>query len=372
MLITDTVALVGDRRTTADGYLVAAARISRTGIQQYLGAEMGRPDLSVVRVYRPADEVFHADAMASMAYRPITVDHPSEPVTATNWKVYSAGQVGGDVARDGEFVRVPLVLMDKGAIDAVQAGKRQLSVGYTTEIDWTPGTTADGQPYDAVQRRIRANHLAVVDAARAGPACRIGDSWSTSQPERTDMTTQKVVVDGITVELSDMAAQVVSKFLADHEALKTAKATADQDLAKARTDLQTKDGELAVEKQKVKDATLTPAQLDAAVATRVQVVADARKIAGDKLAVDGKTDLEIRRAAVIAKLGEAVAKDMADAAIEGAFRALIPAGQGGSGAAADPLRSAIADQQQDGGDKRAAALAARDARLANAWKPKAA
>ncbi|MGK9245521.1 DUF2213 domain-containing protein, partial [Inquilinus limosus] len=176
MLITDTVALVGDRRTTQDGYLVAAARIARTGVQTYGGAEMGRPELASVRVWRPEEEVFAADAMASMAHRPVTLDHPAEPVTAANWKAHAVGQVGGEVARDGDYLRVPLVLMDRAAIDAVTAGKRQLSVGYSAEIDWTPGTTPAGEPYDAVQRRIRANHLAVVDAARAGPACRIGDA----------------------------------------------------------------------------------------------------------------------------------------------------------------------------------------------------
>ncbi|KGM30246.1 DUF2213 domain-containing protein, partial [Inquilinus limosus] len=165
MLITDTVTLVGDRRTTQDGYLVAAARISRTGIQTYSGAEMGRTGLSSVRVWRPEEEVFAADALASMAHRPVTIDHPAEAVTSANWKAFSVGQVGGEVARDGDYVRVPLVLMDRAAIDAVTAGKRQLSVGYTAEIDWTPGTTPAGEPYDAVQRRIRANHLAVVDAA---------------------------------------------------------------------------------------------------------------------------------------------------------------------------------------------------------------
>lgn len=369
MLIIDTVSL-GDARTTADGYMVADAKIARTGIQNYRGDEMGRPDLAMVRVYRPEAEVFHADAMASMAHRPITLDHPSEAVTAANWKTHSVGSVGGEVARDGDYVKVPLVLMDQRAIDAVKAGKRQLSVGYRAEIDWTAGTTADGHAYDAIQRGIRANHLAVVDAARAGPACRIGDSWSTPQPERTDMTTKQVVVDGITVELSDMAAQVVSKFLADHEALKTAKTTADAALATAQTAVQTKDGEIAALKQQLKDAELTPAKLDAAVAARAAVIGDARKIAGDKLVVDGKTDAEIRRAAVVAKLGDAVAKDMSDAAIEGAFRALVPSG----GKAADPVRDALADPQQqaDANDKRAKALADRDKRLADAWKPKAA
>ena len=45
-------------RTTADGYLVATPRIARTGIQIYNGAEVGRPEMPQVRIYRPPEEVF--------------------------------------------------------------------------------------------------------------------------------------------------------------------------------------------------------------------------------------------------------------------------------------------------------------------------
>lgn len=325
MLITDTVALVGDRRTTQDGYLVAAARIARTGVQTYRGAEMGRTDLAAVRVWRPEEEVFAADALASMAHRPVTLDHPAEPVTSANWKAHSVGQVGGEVARDGDYIRVPLVLMDHAAIDAVTAGKRQLSVGYVAEIDWTPGTTPAGEPYDAVQRRIRANHLAVVDAARAGPACRIGDAWSAVAP---------------TVPADEATA--------------------------LRAALEVKDGEIAALTARLRDAELTPARLDEAVAARGRLTAEARRIGGDALAVDGHGDAEIRRAAVAARIGDAAAREMSDAAVEGAFRVLAaPASPGPS--RPDPLRQILADRPLSG-DARSEALRRRDARLTGAWR----
>jgi hypothetical protein len=332
MLITDDVTLVGDSRTTADGYLVAAARIARTGVQTYSGAEMGRPDLAAVRVWRPEDEVFAADAMASMAHRPVTLDHPAEAVTAANWKTHGVGQVGGEVARDGDYIRVPLILMDRAAIDAVTAGRRQLSVGYSAEIDWTAGTTANGQAYDAVQRRIRANHLAVVDAARAGPACRIGDAWT----------------GGETLP----AAPTVATLQADIAALRQAAAA--------------KDGEIAALAVRLRDAELTPARLDAAAAARAALVADARRVAGDRLPVEGRNGAEIRRAAVAARIGEAAAQEMTDAAIEGAFRVLIPA-VAPDLLRPDPLRQVLADRPP--GDRRAEALRRRDGRLAQAWKP---
>lgn len=151
------------RRRTKDGYLVAMARAARSGIQVYGGAEVGRPDLRTVKVYRPADEVFSRDSLSSYAHKPLTSDHPVEPVTATNWRDHAVGFVGDEVARDGEHVRIPLMLADAAAIAALEAGKRELSAGYSCRLDWTAGTTPEGEAYDAVQRDIVINHVAMVD-----------------------------------------------------------------------------------------------------------------------------------------------------------------------------------------------------------------
>jgi hypothetical protein len=162
-------------RITADGYLVASPRIARTGIQIYSGHEVGRDDLQMVRVYRPADQVFDKAAMASLAWRPVTLEHPDDAVTAKNWKQHAVGQVTGEVARDGEFIRVPLALMDAATIDAVKSGRSQLSVGYGAKLVWGDGVTPAGEPYDAMQTDIRANHVAIVATARGGDKLKIGD-----------------------------------------------------------------------------------------------------------------------------------------------------------------------------------------------------
>src|SRR5690606_4312017 len=113
-------------------------------------------------------------------------------------KKYSKGIVGGEIARDGEFIRVPMCIMDKAAIDDVKGGKRELSAGYSCDIDWTAGQTEDGQAYDAIQKNIRINHVAVVDAARGGPALRIGDN----NPGK-DIAMKTIMVDGLTVSMED-------------------------------------------------------------------------------------------------------------------------------------------------------------------------
>ncbi|HMF59114.1 MAG TPA: DUF2213 domain-containing protein, partial [Vicinamibacterales bacterium] len=163
-------------RITSDGYMAAMPRVARTGIQLYRGAELGIKDKDIVRIYRPPEEVFKADALKSFVGKPFTDNHPKTPVNATNWKDVSRGITGEDVLRDGEYVRVPMVLMDGTLIKRVQGGKTQLSAGYTCDIAWGEGRTPAGEVYDGTQTDIRINHVAVVDHARGGQSLSIGDA----------------------------------------------------------------------------------------------------------------------------------------------------------------------------------------------------
>src|SRR5579859_4160193 len=90
----DTIVLVDGVRRTSDGYLAAYANVARTGVQIYKGKELGKPELGDVKVYRPPEEVFHKDAMHSMAHRPVTLNHPSETVNSRNWLKYAKGHTG--------------------------------------------------------------------------------------------------------------------------------------------------------------------------------------------------------------------------------------------------------------------------------------
>lgn len=307
-------------RRTGDGYLVASVKVARTGIQEYTGREVdpknehGMRDRAVVRVYRPEDEVFSADSLRSFAHRPVTLNHPPVAVTADNWKEYAVGQTDSEVLRDGQFVRTSMVLMDAAAIDAVERGKREISQGYKCDLDWTPGITNDGLEYDVSQRNIRANHTAIVDMARGGPELRIGDNAVTTKPVT-------ITLDGAThtVELSDAAAILVGQLQKRLEIADAKVVTFD----KLTSDLSTANGQIAALTQQVKDAAMTPTKLDQAVRDRAAVIDTAKRIA-PALVADGKTDAEIRREAVKAKLGDA-ATSMDDSAISGAFAAYASA-----------------------------------------------
>jgi hypothetical protein len=102
MKFTDAATVAGTRRT-GDGYLVADARIARTGIQAYLGSEVGKPDMSMVKVYRPGAEVFAEDTLKSAAHRPVTNNHPLEMVTSDNWKKYAVGQTGDEIGESASI-----------------------------------------------------------------------------------------------------------------------------------------------------------------------------------------------------------------------------------------------------------------------------
>lgn len=333
MQFTDAVTVAGKPRRTADGYLVAEARAVRTGIQLYAGHEVGKPETPVVRVYRGADQVFAQDSLQSFCHAPITIDHPDVAVTAENWKDLSVGEVSTAAKQDGQWVMLPLILKDAKAITAVESGKRELSAGYACELDFTPGMTADGQAFDAQQKSIKINHLALVDKARAGSQARIGDgvgSWGiapiTSDEEKgTRSMTDKlrtVLVDGLSVETTDQGAQAIEKLqkaLADSAANITklqadhAKALADKDAEIAK-----KDAALDAEKAKV----LSDADLDKRVAARADLIGKAKAIAKD-VKTDGLSDSEIRKAAVAAALGDEAVKDKADAYIDARFDILV-------------------------------------------------
>lgn len=106
MQFTDAVTVAGKPRRTADG-LVAEAKAVRTGIQLYSGDEVGKPDMTVVRVYRPPEEVFADASLQSFTHAPITNDHPKDMVTAENWKDLAIGEVSTAAKKDGVIPTLP-------------------------------------------------------------------------------------------------------------------------------------------------------------------------------------------------------------------------------------------------------------------------
>lgn len=315
MKIIDTFTIDASPKKTDTGFLVANVRAVRTGIQSYTGAEMGRPDLAVVNVYRPEAEVFHKDSVMSFAGVTLTNNHPNEPVTAENWKDFAAGEiVAGPVMRDGEYMMLQIMVRDAATIKDIENGKRELSAGYDADIVWQDGVTPDGLTYQAIQTNIRANHLSIVDFARGGSKLKIGDNLKETK------SMKNIIVDGLLVEVTDGSEAAIRKLTTDRDTANSTITARDAEIARLNTELSARTGEIAVLNQKVKDAELTPEALATAVAARAAVVDTAKTIVKDFDAT-GKTDAAIKREVVKAKIGDAaIALD--DAAIAGAFVAI--------------------------------------------------
>src|SRR5690606_18961730 len=103
-------------------------------LRRELGLD-GDPN-AVVTVYRPPEEVFAADSLASFDGADVTVMHPGELVNAKNYRKTSVGVIRGPGRQDGDFVTADLVVKDADAIKAIEEqGFVELSAGYTAEYE---------------------------------------------------------------------------------------------------------------------------------------------------------------------------------------------------------------------------------------------
>lgn len=309
------------RKMTDEGYLIAPGNLARTGVQEYRAFELGldadgMDPMKVIRLHRPADEVFNPASMASFESKPITIEHPKEAVTADNWSELAKGEVR-DVTRSGDLMTGTLLVRAKDAIEAVQTGKVQLSNGYTFELDMTSGQTADGRAFDGIQRNIRGNHVALVDAARCGSACRIADSQTniTKGKTMTDAK-RKVAVDGIPLEVEDTAANVIETLVGQRNEARDALAKLQPTAAKA-SELQTALDKANADIEQLKKDVITPAARDAMVADWSAMLATAKRLVPE-ITTDGKTCHAIRREVITAVSGkDATAKAVVDAVLAG-------------------------------------------------------
>ena len=357
-------AQIGGMKETQDGYLVGSLRCARTGLQSYLGSELGLPTNDVISVYRPESEVFSRESLASYANKPISDDHPPEFVTADNWKQYGKGDIGSDVVRDGEFVSVSYKIMDGDTIAKVKAGKAEVSMGYMAEIDFQDGVTPDGEPYQAIQKNIRINHLAIVDRGRAGKECGFTDAqnWGTSPITKVlgdhNVDLKTLIVDGLTVETTQDGLVAVNKIAdAKNEAVKAL----NDAKAEHETAINAKDAELAkkdAEIDALKAAKLSDAEIDAKVQVRSDLLTKAKSVADTDFT--GLSDADIKKAAVVAKLGDAAIEGKTEAYIDARFDILVE-----SADKADPFATAMNDKQTTVTDNGQAEY---EENLRNAWK----
>ena len=382
MFLSDRLNITTEREYTDEGFLKVPARISRIGIQEYLAIEMGLTDrdpTDIIRVYRPEEEVFSDESLTSFASKPVTNNHPPELVNTKNFRQYGVGFSGPEVTRDGMFAKTVLHVTDEESIKSIESGKCELSNGYTADIDWTPGVTPDGEQYDAVQRNIKGNHIAIVERGRAGPACRVSDNL----PNLGDTVTMaKITIDGVDFEVSDQAAQAVGK-------LQASLIDAEKETQMKAEEVKTKEDEMEEEakeakktedslKAKVDDANSkipTADTLDKLVADRTALVDSILKVAPE-MEWQGKDADTLRREVVAAKCQNVQMDSVSTDYIKARFDMLVESVESNSQQQLDDaFTQQVNDKSKKVEDTRSADVIAREKMMAdsqNAWKTKGA
>lgn len=258
----------------SSGFLRATGALSRVGVFNYRKA-----DGSLVRELRMPEEVFKADAIATFNDVLLTDDHPNVPVDSSNSKTYGVGVVH-NVRQDGDLLVGDVLVTHKDTIAAIEKGKQELSCGYFADVEIASGTwvAPDGSEhkYDAIQRNIQGNHVALVSKGRAGPRARllldsedaVSESLtfadSAAEPVAPapvqEKPKMKIKLDGVEVELSEgTVPQVQARLDASSEKVKSLEAEVEklkaeaspesfQKKVAARRELERKAGELGLTK----------------------------------------------------------------------------------------------------------------------------
>lgn len=188
---------VASASRTDEGFLVAPAQLTRTGVFEYRN-----PDGSVRRELRLEGDVFAPASLATYQARPILRGHPDDLPNSLLTAETAAGRVVGAMsevrrADDGKHVAATVTLYDAATIRAVDSGERELSVGYRARIEPIPGGVHrldDGTEIraDFYQRNIRANHLAIVPRGRAGENASIRLDSAGHQVQESTMTPEQI------------------------------------------------------------------------------------------------------------------------------------------------------------------------------------
>lgn len=154
-------------------YEIKGNPLSKVGVFPYSGKSIS-PKLEpnkIYMVYRPEEELASPATIDSFKLLPWIDDHTmlgddTKGMTPAERKGVE-GVIGEEVYYDNGILRGNIKIFSESLKRVIDAGKRELSAGYRCIYELTPGEW-NGQRYDAIQRNIRGNHVALVQAGRMG------------------------------------------------------------------------------------------------------------------------------------------------------------------------------------------------------------
>lgn len=159
---------------------VDRSNLTRVQVAPYYGREipdserLGLDPEKIYYGYRPAEELSDPETVRSVIGIPIQLNHhldyPDAPAKDTR-----VGSTGDSAKFDGTYLSNSLHIQDADACARIRDGSmRQLSLAYHYEPEMRSGEW-NGQTYDFIMRRIRGQHLALVEEGRAGSSCIVED-----------------------------------------------------------------------------------------------------------------------------------------------------------------------------------------------------
>lgn len=297
---------LGKYTETPEGYLHGEFPITRPGVFPYM-----RNGGSVSQVAKLPDEVFSKETIESANNKPLTNDHPNVGVDVRNFKALSVGMTDSDAHVEDNKLVVGATITDPDMIAQVKSGKRELSIGFNADVPAESGEYGGAQ-YDAAQRNIKINHIAIVDRGRAGHGISIHDSAAFVMDDDsniqggTKMAT--MIIDNQSFEADQRvidAANDTKKQLVAAEALvaklKKQLAGSEDTAASSKKEADSLKGERDALKTQLKDAQdkqLDQDALDKRIDARLALQTSAARFVGDSFDFKGKTDREVKVAAI--------------------------------------------------------------------------
>lgn len=299
--LTDRLTVRSTRRMTDNGFLSCRGLVARTGIQEYMGYEIGLDPMKVYKIYRPESVVFDQKVLDSLNGIDITNDHPKGDVNSKSYKALTCGVVTSKGVRsevDPQYIECDLLVKDAQAIASIEGGKTELSAGYSSEVRLEDGVTPEGLHYDGRIDSIRFNHVAIVNKGRAQNAHILDHG----------VNMKAIDIGGVTVTIADENAEAVilavnglnAKF-ADEKKAKEEAEKALKDAIAEKTALADKVSELEGQVKTLQDTQATPEAVKAIVGIVNKTLADARVIAGEDFKSDSVVDTEIMKEAIKVK-----------------------------------------------------------------------
>lgn len=284
---------------TEEGYLRGEAIVTRVGVFEYLNGD-GTKRLEL----RHPDDVFDPESLASLKMIPITVEHPTEAVDATNVERLSVGTTGENIRVEGGNIIAPLTITASRGKEAVSAGSEELSLGYKLDLMEESGTF-QGKKYTHRQRNIRYNHLSIVKRGRAGKVARLNMDGVAVQSEEASMA--KINFDGVDHEVSAEVAAAFSKSTAASSILQgrldaqvefhKKEIDALQGRLDAAEEAKKKAEKEKAEAEEASKAKNSDAAIDALVTQRLALLGSAKKLAPN-LNTDGLSPRQVMEGAI--------------------------------------------------------------------------